>query len=81
MKDITQRIHGSYRGAVEMANIVAGNILSKKSAFPPQNPITKTGGKVLESMQKQYGEKKGKQVFYASINKGVKGSKKWHGKS
>ncbi len=43
-------------------------------------PITKSGRKVLSSMAKEYGGKKGKEVFYASINKGKKGSEKWHGK-
>jgi hypothetical protein len=33
-------------------------------------PLTKTGKKVLRSMRKEYGTKKGKSVFYASINKG-----------
>ena len=28
-------------------------------------------------MMKQYGAKKGKQVFYASENKGIPGSSKW----
>jgi len=41
-------------------------------------PLTKQGKKVLKSMRKQYGTQKGKHVFYASINKGVKGSKRWH---
>ena len=36
-------------------------------------PLTSKGRKVLESMKKQYGESKGKSVFYASMNKG-KGS-------
>jgi hypothetical protein len=27
------------------------------------------GSKVMSAMQKQYGEKKGKQVFYATANK------------
>jgi hypothetical protein len=44
-------------------------------------PITTSGEKVLGNMQKEYGAKKGKSVFYASINKGKPGSKKWHGKS
>lgn len=43
-------------------------------------PITAEGRKVLASMKKQYGDKKGKSVFYASINKGKPGSSKWHGK-
>lgn len=41
-------------------------------------PLTKSGMEVLNSMTKKYGEKKGKEVFYKSINKGVAGSKKWH---
>lgn len=40
-------------------------------------PLTKTGKKVLRSMRKEYGKKKGQQVFYASINKGkLKGMEK-----
>jgi len=31
----------------------------------------------MGSMKKEYGEKKAKQVFYASINKNKAGSKKW----
>lgn len=41
-------------------------------------PLTKTGKKVLRQMKKEYGKKKGKSVFYASINKKKKGSHKWH---
>jgi hypothetical protein len=41
-------------------------------------PLTETGRKVLASMRKQYGSRKGKNVFYASINKKKKGSRKWH---
>ena len=38
-------------------------------------PQTKKGKKILASMTKQYGAKKGKQVYYASIVKGkVKGA-------
>jgi hypothetical protein len=40
-------------------------------------PLTKTGEKVLASMEEQYGEKKGKSVFYASINAKKKGTKNW----
>ena len=40
-------------------------------------PLTKKGKKVKKSMQKQYGAKKGMEVFYASVNKGkVKGAHK-----
>ena len=41
-------------------------------------PLTKSGKKVLRNMKQEYGDKKGKQVFYASINKGKMGSEKWH---
>ncbi len=34
-------------------------------------PLTKKGAKVKRQMKKFYGEKKGKQVFYASENKGT----------
>lgn len=40
-------------------------------------PLTKKGGKIERAMDKEYGDKKGKKVFYASINKGkVKGAEK-----
>lgn len=34
-------------------------------------PKTKKGQKIMAAMQKQYGAKKGKSVFYASANKGT----------
>lgn len=34
-------------------------------------PLTDKGQKILKSMMKTYGSKKGKGVFYASINKGT----------
>jgi len=43
-------------------------------------PLTKSGKKVKKSMEKQYGKDKGEGVFYASINKGKAGSKKWEHK-
>lgn len=40
-------------------------------------PLTKKGTKILGAMKKQYGAKKGKQVFYASQKKGtIKGTHK-----
>lgn len=40
-------------------------------------PLTKKGTKIKKAMVKTYGKEKGKQVFYASANKGViKGVKK-----
>jgi hypothetical protein len=34
-------------------------------------PLTPKGKKILSSMEERYGRKKGKSVFYASINKGT----------
>ena len=34
-------------------------------------PLTDKGKKIMKSMKKQYGKKKGETVFYASRNKGV----------
>jgi hypothetical protein len=40
-------------------------------------PLTKKGAKIMKAMQKEYGSKRGKSVFYASFNKGIiKGVKK-----
>lgn len=37
-------------------------------------PLTKKGKKIMGAMRKEYGKKKGEQVFYASANKGkIKG--------
>ena len=37
-------------------------------------PLTEKGKKIKKSMQKQYGKKRGEQVFYATKNKGkIKG--------
>jgi hypothetical protein len=33
-------------------------------------PLTAKGSKILEAMKKQYGEKRGEEVFYASANAG-----------
>ena len=41
-------------------------------------PLTKSGAKIKRKMQKHYGTKKGKQVFFASIKKKKKGTSKWH---
>jgi len=40
-------------------------------------PLNAKGKKVMRAMQKEYGTEKGKEVFYASENKGtIKGVKK-----
>ena len=41
-------------------------------------PLTEDGKKVLNTMVRKHGGKKGTLAFYASINKGVPGSDKWH---
>lgn len=48
-----------------------------KSGEYLKNPLTKKGRKILRRMQSEYGPDKGKQVFYASIEKGtVKGAER-----
>jgi len=38
-------------------------------------PLTKKGKKIKQAMEKQYGKKKGEEVFYASQKKGkIKGT-------
>jgi hypothetical protein len=40
-------------------------------------PLNKKGKKIMTAMTEEYGSKKGKQVFYASKNKGkIKGVEK-----
>ena len=34
-------------------------------------PLNEKGKKIMKSMQKQYGKKRGETIFYASKNKGV----------
>ena len=34
-------------------------------------PLTDKGKKIMKSMKKEYGKKKGEQIFYASKNKGT----------
>ena len=44
-------------------------------------PLTKKGEKIKSNMIKEYGPKKGEQVFYASKNKGtIKGVEKGRGR-
>ena len=73
------KIHGANIDHKVLATAGADMFYNAPSKqFPPGNPISATGSQVMSSMRKQYGAKKGKQVFHASINKGVKGSSKWH---
>lgn len=40
-------------------------------------PLTKKGKEIMRHMDKEYGDEKGRQVFYASKNKGtIKGVEK-----
>jgi hypothetical protein len=44
-------------------------------------PFTKKGSKIMKAMKKEYGKKRGENIFYASKNKGTikgvdKGKKK-----
>ena len=40
-------------------------------------PLTKKGKTIKSAMEKEYGKKKGEQIFYATENKGkIKGVKK-----
>lgn len=41
-------------------------------------PLTNAGKDVKAEMSKEYGKEKGKEVFYASMNKDKAGSSKWH---
>ena len=47
-------------------------------------PLTSKGKKILKDMEEEYGSKKGKEIFYASANKGtikgVHGKRKSHKK-
>lgn len=81
------KMHGKYQNAVKSAQQGAKIFLQHQGEskdytmpshqFPAQNPLSATGKKVLSSMKEQYGGR-GEEVFYKSINKGIKGSKKWH---
>lgn len=50
----TEAVQSYYKGKSKMA----------------MDPLTDKGNEIMGAMQKQYGEKKGKSVFYASKNKG-----------
>lgn len=45
-------------------------------------PLSSKGKKILGAMKKEYGAKKGKSVFYASINKGrIRGAEQQRARS
>lgn len=44
-------------------------------------PLTAKGKQILANMKKEYGEEKGEEVFYASINAGkIKGAENYSGR-
>jgi len=43
-------------------------------------PLSASGKKILARMKDEYGDKKGEEVFYASINAHKKGANRWHHK-
>ena len=61
----------------KLKKIVKGHI---KKEIKNNMPLTSIGKSVLRKMCEQYGEKKGKEVFYSSINSKKKSSEKWHKK-
>ena len=84
MDDMTKKkMHGM--GMCEMKSVLiqrqadgGGSIhpsfLTSPSGMPHDNPMTAKGEKIMSSMTKEYGVKKGKKVFYASASKGrIKG--------
>jgi hypothetical protein len=63
--------------------VVRANLLPPGPVALKENtmPMTKKGNEIYSAMMKEYGPEKGKQVFYASANKGTikgvhKGKKK-----
>ena len=74
-----KKIHGANTDSMVLAHQGASRFFNDPSMqFPAGNPVTKSGSQVMSSMKKQYGAKKGKGVFYASIQKKKPGSSKWH---
>ena len=44
------------------------SFLTSESGMPHDNPLKAKGKKIMSNMRRQYGSKKGKEVFYASKN-------------
>jgi hypothetical protein len=81
MSKLKTLIHGDNKGALLKAEQGLKEFFSPASQGDLSgNPLTRIGEQVIQSMKRHYGEKKGEDVFYASINKGISGSKKWHRK-
>ena len=67
----------------DLAKLRAGVSLAKTGVTGSSDsrgklmPLNKKGKKIMKSMKKQYGKKRGEKIFYASKNKGViKGEKR-----
>lgn len=41
-------------------------------------PLTKSGKRILKNYQRQYGKEKGKDFFYATIQKYPERTREWH---
>lgn len=71
--------HGSNNSPLSIATEAKKEFMHPaKMGNLPGNPLTRTGDKVMKNMKENYGSKKGKDSFYASINAKVPGSKSWH---
>ena len=58
---------------VQIAGVISTKLVQRSDLMP----LNSKGKKVMASMKKHYGSKKGRKVFYASRNKGtIKGVKK-----
>ena len=77
IKQGMKKMHGSTTDANIIARQGAGKFMRMDTGMPHNNPMTKTGTKVMNTMMETYG-KKGKQVFYATANKNKSLGKKWH---
>lgn len=73
----TEQLKELFKVATESNSFYAQTIaeeLKKRGALGKDSiamdPLTAKGGKILKNMESEYGEKKGKSVFYASANKG-----------
>ena len=51
---------------------------SKKKLCEEIMPLTKEGQKILKQFQSRYGKEKGKEIFFATINKDNEKTKSWH---
>lgn len=72
--ELSERIMKKVLGVNTTSPILSAQGASKfmnmpSSLYEPQNPLSRSGKKVMSSMKAGYGAKKGKNVFYATMNK------------